>query len=102
MAAPGDSILIISMITRCMGSAKRNVVHAVRLDVTIVSVNNSVFPKLHDRIWIMRMLWPEGGPSACFAAPFIGEEDPQGTASPGGSPLGFPHSIWKATFLKAF
>ena len=31
----------------------------------------------------------------------IGEQDPQVTASPGGSPLGFPHSIWKVIFLKA-
>jgi hypothetical protein len=35
-------------------------------------------------------------------ARFIGEQDPQVTASPGGSPLGFPYSIWKAIFLKAF
>jgi hypothetical protein len=33
---------------------------------------------------------------------FIGEQDPQTTASPGSSPLGFPHSIWKAIFLNAF
>src|ERR1700681_2887279 len=33
---------------------------------------------------------------------FIGKQDPQATASPGGSPLGFPHSIWKAIFLKVF
>jgi hypothetical protein len=32
---------------------------------------------------------------------FIGEQDPQATASPGGRPLGFPHSMWKAIFLKA-
>ena len=30
--------------------------------------------------------------------PFIDEQDPQATASPAGSPLGFPHSIWKAIF----
>ena len=35
-------------------------------------------------------------------AGFIGEHDAQATAAPGGSPLGFPHSIWKAAFLKAF
>jgi hypothetical protein len=29
---------------------------------------------------------------------FIGEQDPQATASPVGGPLGFPHSIWKAFF----
>ena len=33
---------------------------------------------------------------------FIGEHDPQATTSPGGRPLGFPHSGWKAIFLKAF
>ena len=33
---------------------------------------------------------------------FIGEQDPQATASSGGSSFGFPHSIWKAIFLKAF
>ena len=33
---------------------------------------------------------------------FIGEQDPQVTASPSGSPLGFPHGIWKAIFFKAF
>ena len=32
---------------------------------------------------------------------FIGEQDPQATTSPGGRPLGFPHSMWKAVFLKA-
>jgi hypothetical protein len=30
---------------------------------------------------------------------FIGEQDPQATASPGGRPLGFPHSMWKAIFF---
>jgi len=33
---------------------------------------------------------------------FIGEQDRQAAASLGGSQLGFPHSIWKAIFLKAF
>src|ERR1700730_17615616 len=33
---------------------------------------------------------------------FIGDHDPQPTAAPGGSPPGFPHSMWKAVFLKAF
>jgi hypothetical protein len=33
---------------------------------------------------------------------FIGEHDPQATTAPGGSLPGFPHSIWKAAFLKAF
>jgi len=32
---------------------------------------------------------------------FIGEQDPQATASPGGRTLRFPHSMWKAIFLKA-
>ena len=35
-------------------------------------------------------------------AGFIGEHDAQATTAPGGRPLGFPHSIWKAAFLKAF
>jgi hypothetical protein len=35
-------------------------------------------------------------------AGFIGKHDPQATAAPGGSPLGFLHSIWKAAFLKVF
>ena len=35
-------------------------------------------------------------------ARFIGEHDLQATTPPGGSPPGFPHSIWKIVFLKEF
>jgi hypothetical protein len=33
---------------------------------------------------------------------FIGKHDAQATATPGGSPPSFPHSIGKIVFLKAF
>jgi putative transposase len=33
---------------------------------------------------------------------FIGEHDPQATTAHGGSPPGFPHSIWKAVLLNEF
>ena len=54
-------------------------------------------------------LWPDAG--GCPARPravhpaearFIGEHDLQATTPPGGSPPGFPHSIWKIVFLIAF
>src|SRR5258708_40052643 len=35
-------------------------------------------------------------------ARFIGKHDSQPTTTPGGSPPGFPHSIWKIVFLKEF
>src|SRR5271168_5117394 len=44
--------------------------------------------------------WPRSVDAA--EACFIGEHDAQATTAPGGSPPGFPHSIWKAVFLKAF
>ena len=48
--------------------------------------------------------WSPARPRAIDPAEprFIGEHDPQATTAPGGSPSGFPHSIWKAVFLNEF
>src|SRR5262245_61636331 len=35
-------------------------------------------------------------------ARLVGKHDPQATAAPGGSSLGFPHRVGKTGFLKAF
>src|ERR1700704_323438 len=62
---------------------------------------------MYSRISWEATSWPDADRCPAWPWPvdaaetrFIGKHDPQVTASPGGSPLGFPHSIWKAIFLK--
>src|ERR1700738_1944508 len=68
---------------------------SVQVDVFANELGGDLGPDTDGRPARPRAVHPAAGG-------FIGEHDPQGTTPPYGSPPGFPHSIWKTVFLKAF
>jgi hypothetical protein len=93
---PSDYLIRREQMVKCTKGQVRRLKTALRWKIPPEQRQRIQMVLLRESRMTQRLI------AAAAETRFIGEHDPQGTASPGGSPLGFPHSIWKAIFLKAF